>query len=309
MKDDTNYGVLVEIQPTDWVAGISSGITYKDLGINWSDYLAGKERQYPPETSACVSFSCNHSFDTQITAFIKKGYFAKEAVDYFQSAGYLDELGRFNSSDKFAAIGSGTTKAGNYQQTVLDFVRKNGLLPEKDLPFGTPSTWEEYMNPAQVTQAMRDKAKKILTYIDIAYEWVIQKGDGSSPVNSLTYHLKHAPIQITAPVCYGWNQGADPIPTCSLDIPQHATLVYSVSNEGIEILDQYPPFLRTLAKNYPVLWGLKIVVTIKELIPKITTDNATITFNKSWTAATWASFKAILTRMGIRFKETIGKMI
>lgn len=259
--EQKNHGVKIEIKDTDYVAGFMTGVGY-EVRIkdgNWTSHLANKERQKSTfDSQSCVSFSGNHAIDTQMNYLLTSGLFSNEAVKYFKEAGYIVD-GRFNSSDRFLAILSGTTKEGNTGQKVLDTARHYGLLPEKDLPFGGTS-FETYHNPKVITQEMKDKAKKILDYIKIEYEWVIQRDKISSLKFIIERHLKHAPLQFYIPLCGSYLDGENPAQMCGLTVPQHAIMAYNM-HAFTEVLDQYDPFTRTLAKDYPVLYATKIVVS------------------------------------------------
>lgn len=262
-KIEIPSAVIHEIRPTDYVSGFNSKIDYA-VRVESGDhrpYARTKERQSPPESYWCVGFSADHGIDFNINAIIdiaiKENKFTDEAVKFFKDNGYLDDFGNFNSSDAFTAIMAGITKLGARQQDVIDSIRKNGLIPESKLPFGKFKTWEEMNDKTRVTQEMREMGLKFLKYVKISYEWVKLYGDGSNTMEVLKYHLKQAPIQITAPVCPGWNNEVPK--TCQMNIPQHATLCLYVDDDYYHILDQYEPFFKKLPKDYPVLYGLKIV--------------------------------------------------
>lgn len=252
--------VIHEIKSTDYIAGISSQIPFEirlESG-DWTPYARTKERQYPPESFCCVSFSANHAIDIQINRFIEQKVLPLRTLTFLSEKGYLDDFGNFNSSDIFTAILSGTTKKGNSQQDVLDSMDDVGLIPEKMLPFGNYPTWEQLTNPKRVTPEMKALGQEFRKYFEVSYEWVKLYGDGKKAISVFKTELKHAPIQITAPVCDGWSQE---IPrTCGLTVPQHATLVLKVDDKYFYILDQYEPFFKKLPKDYPVLYGMKIVL-------------------------------------------------
>lgn len=264
--EEINYGVIQETRDTDYIAGVNSPIPYsvRLSSANYIPYLCNRERQSPPETFNCVGFSGDHACDTTIGAIMQVALagavFAPETIAFFKKKGYIGADGIFNSSDRYTGINAGTTKQGNSQQKVLDSIRKVGLIPESMLPFGG-ATWEEYMNLALITQEMKDLGQEFLKHVNIAYEWIFQYGDGGNVINLLKYHLKHAPIQITIPICASWHSHPQIISGCSLTTPQHAVLVVNVNNDSVDIFDQYDPYLKKLAPDYPILYGLKIVLT------------------------------------------------
>jgi hypothetical protein len=310
MEKIENYGVFVDIKSTDKVAGWAGELPYEVRlpSGDWTPWLAGKERQSPPETMACVSFSCNHCVDTQMNWLIETGQFSKEAILYFKDAGYTAN-GSFNSSDRWLAIRSGTTTTGNSQQKVLDTMRHKGLLPEIDLPFGG-NTFYEYHNPKVITPAMDAKALKILDYIKIDYQWIFQKDDGSNIPAKLQKYLKMGCVQDCISICSSFMDGSDPAKTCGLRIPQHCIAQQKIDTAH-RTLDQYHPYLKNLALDYPLLYGLLIVVTSKSK-PVLETKTITTESGQIHTTETpdfWATLKRYLTQWGIKFKESVGSII
>ncbi|PKM87147.1 hypothetical protein CVU83_03335, partial [Candidatus Falkowbacteria bacterium HGW-Falkowbacteria-2] len=174
--------------------------------------------------------------------------------------GFFDENGKFNASDRFIAILSGTSRQGNYLNAVWEAIRIYGLLPERDLPGRlddrTPWEWEDWMNPAAITQEMKDKAKKVLDILQFAYEWV------ATDPESLKYHLKQAPIQIAAPVCSPWNT-TEIIKACTAGAG-HSTIIDGfLDKKELKDFDHYNPFAKRLAWNYKIAAALKGIVEVK----------------------------------------------
>jgi len=143
--------------------------------------------------------------------------------------------GKLNASDRFTAIMSGTMRTGNYFQNVWDSIRHDGLLPEKDFPFGGNS-WDEYHNRNLITQEMKDKAIKILDIFDFAYEWTTV-GDG------LAEDLKRCPLHVAIP-----------------KVATHAVELIKMDY----IFDTYPPFL--YQRNTEIGYALRVYVTVKDPI-------------------------------------------
>jgi len=226
-------GLLFKYSPTDYLTGSLPTAEVNPTG-DWRDYLPADEKQFKDfkfDTLSCTTFSAINCIETQINFFLKNKKFtlSQELLlnDYI-----LD--GKVNFSDRFTAIMSGTSKQGNYFQNVWDSIRKDGLLPEKDLPFGG-DTWEEYHNPNVITEAMKTKAKKILELLSFAYEWVTFEPD-----KDLSQALKQAPLH-----------GAIPFPAYhAVELPS-ANFIY----------DTYNPFL--YERMVKVHYTLKGIVTIK----------------------------------------------
>ncbi len=231
-------GLLFKFSPTDWMTG---SIVYQEVNPSgdWRDYLPTPEKQFKDftfDTMSCTTFSAMNCIETQINWLLKnkKLTLSQELI----LAEYIDEYGKVNFSDRYIAILSGTTPQGNYFQSVWDAVRKFGLIPEKDLPFGGNS-WSEYHNPAVITEAMKLKGQKILGIFDFAYEWLTFIPENFPMIKD---HIKHAPVH-----------GAIPFPAT------HAIELPSVNS----IFDTYEPYLKDKGL-IPVHYSLKGVVGVKQ---------------------------------------------
>jgi len=230
-------GLLFKYSPTDYVTGASPiPVIEVNPSGDWRDYLPTEERQskdFTFDTMSCTTFSALNIVETTLNFLLKN-----KKISLVQELLFADYIvdGKFNFSDRFTAIMSNTTKQGNYFQSVWDSIRKDGLLPEKDLPFGG-DTWEQYHDKSLITDEMKTKAKKILELIDVAYEWV-----SLDPANSYLIEdaVKHAPIH-----------GAIPFPgTHAIMLP-----------ESGYIFDTYNPFLYKNKK--PIHYSMKGIVSIK----------------------------------------------
>lgn len=248
-----NDVILTQPKPLDWVKGKETGVKAIREVSDWSLYLPDGEPQSTPtgDSDACATFSGpEHCIETQINYELAQGNFSKEAVDYFTSAGYMVH-GKFKCSAIFNAKMNGTTKDGNYMNTVADSVRLVGLLPEIDLPFPLNFSWSAFNNIV-VTQAQKDKAQQILRYIKINYQWITEAVD--SEILSL------APVQIATGICSGWN--TDPvIMTCDAPIA-HCTMQYGLNNYSNKLIrDTYAPYNKVLSNNYYIYAVMQYVIS------------------------------------------------
>ncbi len=231
-------GLLFKLVPTDYRTGASPIVSAEvNPTGDWRDYLPSQERQYKEfsfDTMSCTAFSALNICETYINFFLQTGKLTDSHKVILQD--YIDEQGKVNFSDRFTAIMSGTTKEGNYFQNVWESIRKDGLLPEKDLLFGG-TTWDEYHDTTKITEAMKIKAKKILDVFSFLYEWV-----SFTPNTDFSIPLKHAPLQ-----------GAVNNATHAVELPS-ATYIF----------DTYPPFL--FERLSLVSYSMKGIVTIKNII-------------------------------------------
>ena len=229
-------GLLIKQDVKDYILG-ASPIPHEDLmpSRDWREYLPKREKQaYTFDTFCCTTFSALNVIETQMNFLMNKIPVSK--VKELNDLGYIVD-GEINLSDRFTAIMSGTMANGNYFQNVWDSIRKDGLLPEKDLPFGGKNQ-TEYLDKSKITEAMKLKAKKILDIFDFFYEqsYFLPEGLG------LGEAIKHAPLQ-----------GAIPVPgthAVALPTPNY-------------IFDTYEPFL--YERQLPIHYFLKGVVKLKQV--------------------------------------------
>ncbi len=250
--EQENHGWLPEpIKETDYVAGEASGIEFEDIlaDTNWTEYLPDDERQKinGVETMSCVSFSAVNSVETQANYLLAHNKFSDEARTFFINNGYIVN-GKFNFSDKFIAILSGTTREGNYLTKVADTIRKCGLIPESMLPFGNPSSFDEYHNPAQVTEEMKALGLESLKHFTLQYEWVKTMAPGRETIDEthsrIYVQMRQAPFQVA-------KNG-------------HATEFYlAVFKDKFGEFDTYNPFRKNVPWITSIPTIMKLVFTAK----------------------------------------------
>jgi hypothetical protein len=208
-----NQGVIEGILPEDWVQG-SIPFEVRNASADWRPYLPLDEKQYYPtfDTMACVSFSLTSDLEMQA-----------EKIDARE----------YNWSDRFLAKMSGTTERGNLLSVVAETVRKYGLVNEFTWPAEPINNRSEYYSPIPTDVIAKGKTE---FPFGIAYEWI------STDMNTLKYHLQHAPIQITIP---GQN-------------PNHAVVLVAIADGRYYYYDSYAPYLKSM--SYGPASALKIVL-------------------------------------------------
>lgn len=233
-------GFLYKLNPTDYITG-SSPIVWESLNNtgDWRDYLPAEEKQhnFSFDTMSCTTFSALNVIETLVNFLI-----AEKKLDdtKLKELGYIKN-GKAEFSDRFTAIMSGTMRNGNYFQSVMDSVRRDGLLPEADLPFAG-NTWDEYHDKTKITEAMKAKALKIKDILDFAYEWVVV----SSTSIELFEALKQSPIQVAV---------------TKLN-PTHAIMLPKMDYE----FETYVPHLRPRTRD--IAYAMKIQVKAKAVSTK-----------------------------------------
>ena len=228
-------GLLYEYDPRDYRVGASPIVssTINPTG-DWRDWRPSDERQYKEytfDTLACASFSALNVLETTINFFIAKDMLTIDKIEWLNKNGYIVD-GKINISDRFTAIMSGTTSLGNYMPKVWDSIRKDGVIPESDLPFGG-NTQAEYLDVNQVTPVMKNKALKFLDIVECAYEW------GSNRPEDMENYLKECSPQIAV---YSGTHAVQMI-------------------DKAFMFDTYPPFLNALP--IPVTYVLRAIIKVK----------------------------------------------
>lgn len=197
---------------------------------DWKKYTSRAERQYVPgfDTLSCTTFSALNDLEIIGNCKIEKKLFSDDNINWLKENGYFDDNGMLNFSDRFIAILSGTTMLGNDVISVGNAIIKYGLIPEKDLPIGG-SSWNEYMDPKNISPAMLKKGKEFRSRFLPGYEWVWFSNDATfdqNEVDALQEALLYAPVQIG-------------IPSPST----HATTMIAIQPvTSYDVYDHYEPF-------------------------------------------------------------------
>src|SRR3990167_10845780 len=162
-KPEKNYGLDLELEKEhlrdeDWKFG-------GDVVLNCIAQIPENERiQYLPkgevqrgieDTMDCATRGPINILETKFTWLLVNKKLDFEQEYWLRAKGYTDG-DKVKFSDAFVAINSGTTRNGNSMKAPLDAIRKQGLIPKKMLPLEEQMTWQDYHNPARITQEMRD---------------------------------------------------------------------------------------------------------------------------------------------------------
>lgn len=243
-----NTGFLEGIQPTDYIAGESSGLVYEERleDGQWGSLLVAHEIQRGAfDTMACVSYSALNVIEMQVRYLTGK---------------------ELNFSDRFLATMSETTPQGNYLFKVAETLRKKGVVLESEYP-NNPTideTWDKYYAP--VPEDTQKKALEFLEEFDVQYEWVhLPNPYGASKpfdAEEVKRQLKHAPLQIAVPICSPWNRDGVVTP-CGSTQSNHAITLYGYDERGWLVYDHYNPTRKVLSYDYPIPHVFKILLTKK----------------------------------------------
>ena len=258
-----NTGITIgPKKDSDFVFG-DGNISHVNNEADWSKYLSEPEPQsiLRLDTMGCASFSAINSIETQINWMWDTGKLPTATKAWLLASGFVHQAGRLNASDRFTAKDSKTTIQGNSMTNVGDSLRKNGLLPEIDLPMisdqgSRDANWREYYK--ELPQPLKDKAKEFLTYFSIKYHW-ISYDEKTTEIDALDKALLQAPVQIAIQTCPPWMDNSA-INACSFSSPNHCIMIYDY-NQLWKVLDQYPEYLKTLSHDYLIPFAMQYIVT------------------------------------------------
>lgn len=276
-KPNTNTGVIINVQPTDFIAGSITGLVPEILEASgqYDLDLPSEERQRLQfETSACVTFSALNALETIFDYKVKHNLFTPNQIKFLVQEGYISPLdGKVNFSDRYIAKLSGTTPDGNSFTEVGNTIDGVGLVPESDWPWSASVTnWSEYYGP--IPQEIKDKGQRFNQHFKTRYQWVVNNQSSQAP-SLIKAHLPFGPIQIATQTSEHWSDGTTIIPATGCTC-QHATLIYG-QNDGLyeKDFDQYNPFKKELAWDYCIPYALQYYVNgidndpvMPDIIPK-----------------------------------------
>lgn len=162
----------------------------------------------------------------------------------------FNEQGEYDVSERYIAKVSGTTERGNNYKNVADAIRHYGLLPEADYPY--VNDYNEYYQT--VPQNLIEAGKKVAEHLDFNYEFI--------EVGNFTDARFYG---VPATSGYAWNgQNGDVYYRVSYYRNHAIPLVWQEIGAQHQIFDTYIPFLKKLAWDYNLGYGVLFTVHLKE---------------------------------------------
>jgi len=285
--------VIIDVRPTDFVAGGETGINIGAAPILSKDgqfdgYLPDEETQYNFrfDTFACVSFSRCNNYETIFSVKIALGLISAENIAWLKEKGYIDyRTGKVNFSDRFLAKMSKTTKSGNSLGAVGDAAREFGLVPESSWPW--PAGMKDSMTDeekwtlyyTEIPQEVKDLGLEFKARFDLSYQWILL-GNSADAEKVLKAFLPYGPVQVATAVCPPWNStdGMAPINGCGCGT-QHATIIYGY-RDGIawKDFDHYRSFRKLLSWTYCIPYAMQDYVSEKPKASKPTPPSKNLVF-------------------------------
>jgi len=256
----------------DYVHGVLGAVNQnqeKEDG-NFDEFIpVGEQQNKPFEKMWCVSENgiCNQ-IETDFNFFIslvndgKANRTTKELVKIFRYFGLIID-NRCLLDTAYVASGAGTTRRGISYDKPANFVRKNGLIPKgtyypyrtwNELYFPNTGVW---INGNKVPQSFLDAGRKVAEYVDITYKWV-KPSDMDKVLKDGTQGTS----------CYAWGRAISDIYQPVGYSANHAILKFRKSEpKWKKIFDSYPPFVKKLALNYRLGYGMQLSFGIKKELP------------------------------------------
>lgn len=242
MHSDTKTGEVIEDgflypevdEKKDYVLGASRSAPFEvinDLG-SWLNCLPLGEAQKRGgfDSNSCVSFGNN-----SILQILKR--FKGERVNY---------------SERFTAITGGQKRYGADPHTILESMRKNGVVPEELLPFTDEITsWGEYTD---LPDGLEDIAERWLQTHEIKHEYVYLPNPNIPPStrqNLLLDALQRSPVGVSV---YAWVKDGDfYVKPDNVRDTHWCVLVDAKPNDHVPhwvVFDSYKPFVKKLAWDF-----------------------------------------------------------
>lgn len=243
---------------------------------DWSPYfglfIMEPQKFWIWDTDDCWDASTyKGTIELQCNYLLKNNLFSPAAVAFFTTNGYLDAQGSMRTSERYSEILSGNLDNGGTAAEAESLFQTYGCIPWTMLNYddnqaskwGTKASFNaDYFNRLAVTPAMIALGKQFLNYVNIAYQRIgIQYTTPAEEI--LQAALMQAPLQYGIAINSNpalWNQINVPAP--DNNNMSHEVTGYALNANGTKpIIDNYPPFQKNLASNYPLLGVVQGIVT------------------------------------------------
>lgn len=205
------------------------------------------------DTNGCASRDKLNGLEAKLNYFYDNGMHPA-IKNWCDDKGYRKE-GKFVLSDAFIEILSGTTPTGNSMKAPVDAIYRYGVIPASYLSFTDTMTRDEYFNPDRITAEMIRLGKEFIKRIQINYEKVMGSDFLSVLEEDYTFMAGH-----------GW---PDPVKGVYPRVEGTFNHAFMGMTPEIDILDNYHPFNKQIAKNYNLFeWGYSLSITGQNPYPE-----------------------------------------
>jgi len=248
-----NYGLIVEpLSPEDWLFGSSGlGMEIRREDSDWTNYLPTGEKQKRNDVDkmCCVTASALNVLETEFIYQMKKNLINQDDLNWLKQYGYLDENGLPDFSDRFIAYLSGTSQIGNSFKKVADTIRKYGLIPETRLPYRKSMTWNEFYNPNEITNDLKNLGQEWLKRFPVNYEFV---------TSDYSEARKRNPLQVAIHAYNGIEN--------DIYVRTELPLNHAVENQKRQfIYDSYEPYEKQMAPDFIYMnYSTRFIISFKK---------------------------------------------
>lgn len=166
-----------------------------------------------------------------------------------------------NYSERFSGVMGGATINGGSPQNGCETVRKDGLLPQEDLPWTSNlNTFWEYSAPRPMTQTLIQKALKWKRQYEFKHAWVVYPGifgkakvaGGGNMQEAMKEALTRSPLGVAV---MAWLTDSNGLCYNNTGSFNHWTkIVGYVDGQYWIVKDSYTNCWRKLRWNYPFMY-------------------------------------------------------
>lgn len=167
----------LELRPqTDWRFGAASKQCLFMIPNDRREYLPDGELQFGLEDFLdCATRSPINYMEAKFTYAYRNGLLLPENRVFLQENGYVvyrHGLACIEFADRFNAVLSGTTRAGNSLVSPIASIHRDGMIPKDLLPRDATMTWAQYHDRSKITDRMIQLGREFAARFTINYELV-----------------------------------------------------------------------------------------------------------------------------------------
>lgn len=172
---------MMEQDGTEYILGASSpkcitdGMYQLPFEEQKTYYPEGEvQRSDIEDMQDCVARAFTNEAEKKLNWYVYNGMDALD-LNFLIKEGYTTEVGgkvRIRLSDAFPAILSNTTRTGNSMKAPAHAVHKYGMVPKSLMPLVGDMTWEDYHNPARITDEIKELGEEFKKRFPMDYDKV-----------------------------------------------------------------------------------------------------------------------------------------
>jgi len=165
---------LAILDGSEWKFGALSPTCIAEIPISLRDqYLPQGEIQKGAEDFLdCATRAPINILEAKFNYLYATRKLSDNNRTWLENKGYVGPEGRITFSDRFIAVLSETSRAGNSLKAPLDTIRTKGLIPKKMLPREATMTFDDYHDRIKITQEMLYLGQAFAQRFSIAYDQV-----------------------------------------------------------------------------------------------------------------------------------------